>query len=120
MAIKFDIITWLGNKIGYDIPRSTLECIVMERGTEHITSFDQLTQKDKDLLLADALFYIYSSPNQTSSISQSHGDFTYSRGAQILTDKNNLYNLIISLYRKWSDPMAEVVEDAAGGVQWLS
>lgn len=120
MAKQFDIISWLGNKIGYDIPRATLEGIVMERGTEDVTSFDHLTQKDKDLMIADALFYVYSAPNQTSSISQSHGDFTYSRGAQILTDKRHLYELLMSLYRKWNDPMAETVENAEGGVQWLS
>lgn len=119
MAENFDIIKWLGNKLEYDIPRATLEGIVMERGCSGITSFADLSQKDKDLMIADAAFYIYTGPNQTSSITQSHGDYTYTRGAQILTDKRHLYELMMSLYRKWNDPMAETVEESEGGVQWL-
>lgn len=119
MAKTFDIVRWLGNKLGYDIPKATLEGIVMERGCDGITDFADLTQKDKDLMIADAAFYIYTCPNQTSSISQSHGDYTYSRGAQILTDKRHLYELMMSLYRKWGDPMAEDVEASEGSAQWL-
>lgn len=119
MADNFDVIKWLGNKLGYDIPRATLENIVMERGCDGVSDFADLSQKDKDLMIADVAFYIYTCPNQTSSITQSHGDYSYTRGAQILTDKRHLYELMMSLYRKWNDPMVITVEESEGSAQWL-
>lgn len=116
---KFNIITWLGNRVGYEIPAQTLVNIVMERGLQDVKEFAELSAENKDLLLADVLFYLWSYPTQTASSSWSHGDATESKGSQIMTDKRNIYNLMMSLYRKWKDPMAELVEESDGNVQWL-
>lgn len=120
MAKQFNIIKWLKNRVGYDIPTGTIENIVLERGLQDVTDFAELTQKDKDLLLADLLFYLWTCPTQTASKSWSHGDQTKSIGSQMLTDKANIYNLLMALYRKWDDPMVETVEDMSGGVQWIN
>ena len=119
MEDSFDIVEWLGARVGYDIPRQTLVNIVMERGLSGTASFDDLTAKDKDLLLADTLFYLWSIPTQTASKSWSHGDATESVGSQIMTDKRNIYNLLMSLYKRWNDPMAELVSESDGGVSWM-
>lgn len=119
MAEQFDIITWMGARVGYDIPRQTLVNIAMERGLQNVTSFEDLTSKNKDLLLADTLFYLWSSPTQTASKSWSHGDAKESIGSQIMTDKRNIYNLLMSLYKRWNDPMAELVSESDGGVSWM-
>lgn len=116
---EFNIVKWLSGRLGYEIPTQTLENIALERGIADITDFADLTQKDKDLTLADCLFYIYTTPTQTASESKSHGDFTHSKGSQIITDKRNLYTLMMGLYRKWGDPMADMIEESQGGVQWL-
>lgn len=117
--MDFDIIQWLGNRVGYDIPRATLENIVLERGLSDVTDFAELTARDKDLLLADLLFFLWSSPTQTASTTWSHGDATRSKGSQIITDKKNIYDLMMSLYGKWNDPMADTVADSSGVCQWL-
>ena len=116
---EFNIITWLGNRVGYEIPRQTLADIVMERGLQNVTSFEELSVENKDLLLADVLFYLWSGPTQTASYQRSHGDYSETRGSQILTDKRKIYDLMMTLYRKWDDPMAELVEESDGDVQWL-
>lgn len=115
----FNIINWLGNRVGYEIPHQTLENIVLERGCSDVVSFDELQPRDKDLLLADVLFYLWSSPTQTASTTRSHGDFTESKGSQVMTDKRNIYRLMMSLYKKWNDPMADLVEESDGGLQWI-
>lgn len=115
----FDIITWLGNRVGYEIPRQTLVNIVMERGVQDVKSFEELDARIKDLLLADTLFYLWSCPTQTASRTWSHGDATESEGSQIMTDKKNIYRLMMALYRWWNDPMAELVEESDGGVEWV-
>lgn len=115
----FDIINWLGNRVGYEIPRQTLENIVMERELSDVKSFEELDARNKDLLLADTLFYLWSCPTQTASHSWSHGDATESEGSQIMTDKRNIYRLMMALYRRWQDPMAELIEESDGSVEWV-
>lgn len=115
----FNIITWLGNRVGYNIPEETLQNIVLERGLQDVTDFAELDARDKDLLLADVLFFLWSSPTETASYSRAHGDNSESYGSQKLTDKRNIYNLMMSLYKKWDDPMADLVQESDGNVQWL-
>lgn len=119
MAENFDIVTWMGARVGYDMPRQTLVNIAMERGLADVSTFEELSSKDKDLLLADTLFYLWSCPTQTASHSWSHGDASENRGSQIMTDKKNIYNLMMSLYKKWGDPMADLALESSGGIQWL-
>lgn len=110
----------MSGRVGYDIPRQTLENIVIERGLTDVTDFAELTERDKDLVLADIMFYLYTSPTKSASVSRSHGDFTISKGGQELTDKRNIYALMMSLYRKWGDPMVDYVESVdEGGCQWM-
>lgn len=117
---EFNIITWLKNRVGYDIPKGTLENIVLERGLRDVSDYADLSEKDKDVLLADLLFYLWTCPTQTASKSWSHGDQKRSIGSQMMTDKNNIHDLMMSLYRKWGDPKAEMVEDSGGYVQWVN
>lgn len=114
----FDIVKWMNSRVGYDIPVAALENIVLERGLTDVTDFADLTDEDKDLTLADILFYMWTSPTQTATESKSHGDFTYSKGSQTLTDKRNIYNTMMGLYRKWGDAKADMIEDTEGGCVW--
>ena len=91
----------------------------MERGVDDVTDFAELTQEDKDLLLADLLFLIYTTPTQTAATSKQHGAWQQSVGSQTMTDKKNVYELMMSLYRKWGDPKIEEIEESKGGLQWL-
>lgn len=119
MAIKFDIVKWMSSRVGYDIPTQTLENIIIERGLQDVSDFADLSDKDKDLTLGDLMFYMWTSPTQTSSESKSHGDYTYSKGSQMLTDKKNIYETMMALYRKWGDPKADMIEDSEGGCSWI-
>lgn len=117
---QFDIVYWLGNRTGYGLSREALEVIVIERGLQGVEDYSELEQRDKDLLLADVLFYIWTSPTQTGSTTRQHGDFSYTVGTQIMTDKSNIYAMMMSLYRKWGDSKAELAESLdTGGCKWV-
>lgn len=115
----FDIVKWMKGRVGYDVPVTTLETIALERGLLDVSDFAELTDMDKDLVLADILFFLYTSPTQTASESKSHGDYTYSKGSQTLTDKRHIYDMMMSLYKKWGDPKAVLIEDSDGGCFWM-
>lgn len=116
---QFDIIKYISSLTGFVVDVATCERIAMERGVDGVTSIGELEQKDKDLLLADLLFTIYVSPNSSASITKQHGAYTHTIGSQTINTKNDIYNTMIALYRKWNDDKLEAVESMGGGLQWL-
>lgn len=118
--MQFDIITYMSTLTGFTFEKSVLERIAIERGVSEVTEYNQLEQKDKDLLLADLLFVAYTTPYQTSSLTKQHGAFSQTIGSQIITDKKSLFNLITALYRKWNDDKLETVNQMDGGLQWIN
>jgi len=121
MAQSFDIIKYMGSLTGYSLDKSVLERIVMERGLSEVKDFAELTQKDKDLLLADIIFnlcFLY--PTQSPSISKKHGQFSLTIGAQTITYKDRLYDLMLRLYEKWDDDKLSEIEEMKEGLQWIN
>lgn len=116
---QFDIIKYISSLTGFVIDKSVCERIAMERGVEGVTSIGELEQKDKDLLLADVLYYVYVSPNSSASMTKQHGAFTQTVGSQTINDKKSIYNTLIALYKKWNDDKLDAAEAMGGCVQWL-
>ena len=115
----FDIIRYMSSLTGYIFDDAVLERIALERNVAGVASFSDITEKDKDLLTADLLFVLYTSPSQSASISKKHGQFSMSVGSQTITDKDEIFDTMMRLYHKWEDPKVEELEDMGGGLQWL-
>ena len=116
---SFDIIRYMSSLTGYIFDDAVLERIALERSVADVASFSEITEKDKDLLTADLLFVLYTSPSQSASFSKKHGQFSQSVGSQTITDKDGIYNLMMRLYNKWEDPKAKEVENMGGGLEWM-
>lgn len=115
----FDILEYLSGLTGFIFDKAVLKRIAMERGVLNATNIGDIDKKTRDLLLADLLLTVYMSPNTSASISQTHGSFSQTIGSQTITDREGLYNMFISLYRKWDDDKLEDVQDLGGTLQWL-
>lgn len=116
---SFDIIRYMSSLTGYVFDDAVLERIALERNVAEVCSFAELSEKDKDLLTADLLFVLYTSPSKSASISKKHGQFSMSVGSQTITDKDGIHNLMMRLYKKWEDPKVEELEDMGGGLEWM-
>lgn len=116
---SFDIIRYMSSLTGYVFDDAVLERIALERNVAEVDSFAEITEKDKDLLTADLLFVLYTSPSQSASFSKKHGQFSQSIGSQTITDKDGIYNLMMRLYQKWEDPKVEELQDMGGGLEWM-
>ena len=117
--MKFDIIEYLSGLTGFVFDKAVLKRIAMDRGVYEVTSYSELEQKQKDLLLADLLFTIYISPNSSASLTQQHGAFSQTVGSQTINSKKEIYNSMVSLYTKWDDDKLKAVDDLNGSLQWL-
>ena len=115
----FDIIRYMSSLTGYVFDDAVLERIALERNVAEVGSFVELSEKDKDLLTADLLFVLYTSPSRSASISKKHGQFSMSIGSQTITDKDGIFYTMMRLYQKWEDPKAEELEDMGGGLEWM-
>ena len=112
---SFDIIRYMSSLTGYIFDDAVLERIALERNVAGVASFSEITDKDKDLLTADLLFVLYTSPSQSASFSKKHGQFSMSVGSQTITDKDGIYDLMMRLYNKWEDATAEELDRLGGG-----
>lgn len=121
MGDKFDIIEYLSGLTGFVFDKAVLKRIALDRGVYGVQCFSELTQQDKDLMLADLLLVAYLSPNVWASSTHAHGSFSETIGSQTVytEDKERIYNQFINIYKKYDDEKLTEVEDLGGNLQWL-
>ena len=122
MAQEFDIIKYISGLLaGFVFDKATLERIALDRGVMGVTSYEELDAQTKELLKADLAYSAYYSPSVWASSTQSHGSYSKSRGSQTVADndKERLYNIFSSVYKKYDDPVLEQVEAEESNLQWM-
>lgn len=115
----FDVIEYLSGLTGFIFDKAVLKRIAMERGVYKTSSLDEIDTKMRELLLADLLLAVYMSPNSSASITQTHGAYTQVIGSQTINDKKDIYDIFVSIYKKWGDDKLEVVKELGATLQWL-
>lgn len=101
---------------GFVLDEAALKRIALERNVSALTSYSQLTEQMKDLLLADILYTVYLTPYNIPSFQHQHGQFSTSTGQQVIKDKDSIYSTMIALYRKWGDKKLELIPNSS--LQW--
>ena len=121
MNNEFDIIEYLSGLTQFTFDKAVLKRIALDRGVAEIDDYEDLTTEQKELLRADLLYTAYLSPNVWASSTQSHGSYTKSIGSQTIysEDKERLYNLIVGIYKKYSDDKLTEIQDNEATLQWL-
>lgn len=115
----FDIIDFISGLTGFVFDKAVLNSIALQRGVKGYTLYSQLDKRTIDLLRADCLYAAYCSPNTMASHTHSHGSFSQSIGHQTIQDKKSLYEMFMSIYRKYDDPMLETISADDSNLQWL-
>lgn len=73
MSVYIDIIEYICGLTDFNISKSVATNIALKRGVSNVTTYEELTQKDNDLLLADVLVSLRFRPKKTASWSKSLG-----------------------------------------------
>jgi hypothetical protein len=110
----------MSNMTGYTFEREALEQIALNRGVSEITDFAELTTRQKNLVLADMLFIIFTSYSNSGSSTKQHGDYSVTVGAKIITDKADIYKLMTALYENPDSELGDVLSENQGGVRWIN
>lgn len=116
MADEFDIYKYIEGLTGFVFDKTVIERIALDRGVSEVTSYDELTQRDRDLLRADLLYTAYCSPNMMASHTNQHGAYTKTFGAQTV-NRDELYQIFMGIYRRYDEE--EILEGIGGRVKWI-
>ncbi len=117
--MQFDLITYMANMTGFTFERGQLENIAMNRGVQDVMFLSDLTQRDKNLLLADMLMVIITSPSKTASVTTQHGDYSTTIGSVTIDNTDELRKLMIALYQNPDAELSEIMASYNGGVSWV-
>lgn len=115
---NFDVKTYLASLVGYPIPKDAIQRIAVERNVISVTDWTEIDRRTRNLVLADILMVIFTSPNNTGNKSRSHGDFSVSIGGVVIYNKRELYDLMMRLYQNPDQELWEAL-DNIGGCQWI-
>lgn len=115
-AIEFDILQYMSGLTGFTFDKAVLTRIALERGVAEVTEYEELSQKDIDLMTADLLLTAYLSPNVWASFDQSHGSYKKGIGSQTVYNKEELLDYLRGIYDKYEDEKLEQVPDSSAHV----
>lgn len=116
MADEFDIYKYIEGLTGFVFDKTVIERIALDRGVSEFTSYDELTQRDKDLLRADLLYTAYCSPNMMANHTHQHGSYSKTVGSQTV-NRDELYKIFFGIYKKYGEE--EILEGIQGKVGWI-
>lgn len=115
-VIEFDILQYMSGLTGFTFDKAVLVRIALDRGVSEVTEYDELTQRDKDLITADLLLTAYLSPTIWASFTQSHGSYKKGVGSQAMYNKEEILDWIRGIYEKYEDPMIDQLPDNSAHV----
>ena len=110
-AIEFDILQYMSGLTGFTFDKAVLTRIALKRGVNEVTEFEELTEKDEDLITADLLHTAYLSPTIWASFNQSHGSYKKGIGSQTMYNKEEILDFLRKIYELYDDPMLAKVPD---------
>jgi len=116
MAADFNIYEYIEGLSGFVFDKTVIKRIATEREVTEIASYSELTEKQRDLLLADVLFTAYRSPNMMASHTNQHGAYSKTFGHQIV-NREALYGIFSRIYKKYGEE--EKLVSLGGVVRWV-
>lgn len=111
------LIEYMSGLTGFILDESVLRRIAFDRHIHDDARPCDLSQRDRDLLLADILFTVLCSPSGLPSRSHQHGQFSESIGKQTLENRQMLYDTMRRLYEKWNDDRLTLAD--GGMIAWV-
>jgi hypothetical protein len=117
---EFNIITYMQSMTGYDFSdrEQSLLQIAVNRGVAGATDISQLTNRDKNLMLADMLFLIYTA-GSGGTVTKSHGDFSVTVSAKTITNLEDIYRLMMNLYQNPDQELFQAMAASQNTCTWM-
>ena len=99
---------YLSGKVDFNISEATSASILYDRSVTKGTLMDGVTEKQKDLCLADLYMYLAVSSTSKSGEYESDGGWQRQRSAKNVVDRAALREAARELYDKWDEKPAGI------------
>lgn len=100
MAI-LTIEMWLEGMVDYNVPDATLRAITYNNGVAPDTEMPRVSEKQKDLCLADLYMWLATSSSSSTGEYISDGGWQHTKAAKNVVDRGGLRAMALALYKKW-------------------
>lgn len=94
---------YLQGRVDYNLNDTTIPAILYDRGIAEGTDVRQVTERQKDLALADLYMFLATSSTSSSGDYESDGGWQRQRSSKNVYDRNGLVALAKALYAKWNE-----------------
>lgn len=108
----YTIETWLRGMVDFDIPDATLMAIVFNNEVASGSPVASVSEKERDLCLADLLMWLSSSSTASSGEMISDGGWSHQKSNKQVADRAGLISRARELYAKWNSDKAKTAVGA--------
>jgi hypothetical protein len=106
MAV-YTIETWLKGMVDFDVPSATIMAILFNNEVAQGTSMTDVSEKQRDLCLADLLMWLSSSSTSSTGEYISDNGWSHQKSAKQVVDRAGLIRRAQDLYAKWNSDKAK-------------
>lgn len=101
---------YLKGKVDFNLPTEAIEAILADNGVTPGSSLASVSERQKDLCLADIYMWVATSSSQSGSESESDGGWQRTRAAKVVVDRTWFRTLANQLYAKWNSDKATLTK----------
>lgn len=106
---EYTIADWLKGMVAdFDINDATLRAVLYNNNVEGDTPLDAVSEKDRDLSLADLYMALATSSSKTGSVYDSDGGWQKGRTTKNVVDRRWFRDAANRLYLKWGSDKADI------------
>lgn len=106
MAV-YTIEIWLKGMVDFDVPSATIMAILFNNEVAQGTSMTDVSEKQRDLCLADLLMWLSSSSTSSTGEYISDNGWSHQKSAKQVVDRAGLIRRAQDLYAKWNSDKAK-------------
>lgn len=108
----YTIETWLRGKVDFDVPSTAIMAILFDNEVANGACMQDVSEKQRDLCLADLLIWLSSSSTASSGEMISDNGWSHQKSNKQVVDRTGLRRRAQKLYVKWNSDKAKTAVEA--------
>jgi hypothetical protein len=98
------ILEYIRSKVRVSLTDENINAILLDRGmVDGTLDASLVTNQMRELLYADALMLIVTSPTSSGGTTYEHGGFSQKIGNEVIQNVGRFEQIAMDIYRKWDD-----------------
>lgn len=103
---QLTIEKWLSGMVDYNLPEATLMAILFNNGVTIGTPMESVTERQRELSLADVYMWLCTSSETKSGEYESDGGWQHQKSIKNVVDRSGLRARAMEIYKKWGSEKA--------------